>query len=90
LEVFTAVTLKNAVFWDVMRRGSRKNRRFTSVLWLLVSADVPGSPILVTLMMETIHSSKMLVLTKAHGISSQKTTFFIENDVFFADRSEVV
>jgi hypothetical protein len=27
-EVFTAVTTKNAVFWDVMPCGSCKNRRF--------------------------------------------------------------
>jgi hypothetical protein len=28
LEVFTAVTMKNGVFWDVMPCGSCKNRRF--------------------------------------------------------------
>jgi hypothetical protein len=28
LEVFTAVTMKNGVFWDVMPCGSHKNRRF--------------------------------------------------------------
>jgi hypothetical protein len=27
-EVFTAVTMTNGVFWDVMPRGSCKNRRF--------------------------------------------------------------
>jgi hypothetical protein len=27
-EVFTAVTMKNGVFWDFTRRGSCKNRRF--------------------------------------------------------------
>jgi hypothetical protein len=27
-EVFTAVTMKNRVFWDVTPRGSSKNRRF--------------------------------------------------------------
>jgi hypothetical protein len=27
-EVFTAVAMKNAVFWDVMPRGSCKNRGF--------------------------------------------------------------
>jgi hypothetical protein len=27
-EVFTAVTMKNGVFWDVTPRGSFKNRRF--------------------------------------------------------------
>jgi recombination DNA repair RAD52 pathway protein len=28
LEVFTAVTMKNGVFWDVTPYGSCKNRRF--------------------------------------------------------------
>jgi hypothetical protein len=28
VEVFTAVTMKNGVFWDVMPCGSCKNRRF--------------------------------------------------------------
>jgi hypothetical protein len=28
LEVFTAVAMKNAVFWDVTPCGSYKNRRF--------------------------------------------------------------
>jgi hypothetical protein len=27
-EVFTAVTMKNGVFWDVMQCGSCRNRRF--------------------------------------------------------------
>jgi hypothetical protein len=35
------------------------------MLWLLVTAKVPSSPILVTLMMEVIHSSETLVLTRA-------------------------
>jgi hypothetical protein len=34
--------------------------------WLLVTANVvPGSPSLATLMMDVIHSSEMLVLTRA-------------------------
>jgi hypothetical protein len=36
-----------------------------SVLRLLVTANVPSSPILVTLMMEAIHWSKTSVLTRA-------------------------
>jgi hypothetical protein len=36
------------------------------VLWLLVTANVvPGSPILVAVMMVALHSSETLVLTKA-------------------------
>jgi hypothetical protein len=30
-EVFTAVTIKNGVFWDVTLRGSCKNRRFGGI-----------------------------------------------------------
>jgi hypothetical protein len=37
-EVFTAVTMKNAVFWDVATCGSSKNRRFgkcvASIFWV--------------------------------------------------------
>jgi hypothetical protein len=35
-----------------------------SVRRLLVTANVPSSPILVTLMLEALHSSETLVLTK--------------------------
>jgi hypothetical protein len=35
------------------------------VLWLLVTVNIPSSPILVTLMMETIRSSETLVHTGA-------------------------
>jgi hypothetical protein len=47
-------------------RQARNNIVFLhSMLWLLVTANViPSSPILVTLMMEEIHSSKMSVLTR--------------------------
>jgi hypothetical protein len=38
---------------------------YCSILWLLVTADVPSSPILLTLMMEVIRSSKMSVLSRA-------------------------
>jgi hypothetical protein len=59
-----AVTMKSAVFWDVTPCGSCKNRR--NLHRLLVTANViPSSPILVTLIMEAISSSKTLVLTRA-------------------------
>jgi hypothetical protein len=94
-EVFTAVTMKNAVFWDVTPCDSCKSRRFggtyrfhhqgdknrrsrnvssnsvsrivflRSVLRLLVTANVPSSPILVTPMMEATRSSETSVLTRA-------------------------
>jgi hypothetical protein len=54
-----AVTMKNAVFWDVMPLY------FCSVRWLIVTANaVPSSPILVTLMMEALRSSETSVLTR--------------------------
>jgi hypothetical protein len=56
-EVFTAVTMKNGVFWVVFLRSIRR---------LLVAACiVPSSPILVTLMKEVPGSSKTLILTRA-------------------------
>jgi hypothetical protein len=61
---------KTAIIWDVTPCGSCKNRcleeHITScVLWLLVTANVPSSPILVTLMMEALGSSETSVLTRA-------------------------
>jgi hypothetical protein len=45
---------------------------------LLITANVPSSPILGTLMMEALSSSETSVLTKSiHGVTSQKTPFFI-------------
>jgi hypothetical protein len=38
-EVFTAVTMKNGVFWDVTPCGSYKNQRFGGTLRLLHQAD---------------------------------------------------
>jgi hypothetical protein len=56
-EIFTVVTMKKAVFWDVTPR---------SMCWLLIMDNVvPSSPILVTLMMETLSSSETSVLTRA-------------------------
>jgi hypothetical protein len=71
-EVFTVVTMKNAVFWDVTSCGSCKNRRtmyiifLRSVLRLLVTSNVvPSSPILITLLIEELRSSETSVLTTA-------------------------
>jgi hypothetical protein len=38
-EVFTAVTVKNGVFWDVTPCGSCKNRRFAGTWRLLHQGD---------------------------------------------------
>jgi hypothetical protein len=54
---------KNAVFWDVTPCDSCKNAR--SEGRLLVTANVPSSPILVTLVMEALISSETSVLTRA-------------------------
>jgi hypothetical protein len=99
-EVFTAVTMKNGVFWDVTPCDSCRNRSFEersaslirvtrigelgtalavnnnrrtlrrktkgSVRRLLVTASVvPSSPILLTLLKETLSSSETSALTKA-------------------------
>jgi hypothetical protein len=78
-EVFMAVTMKNGVIWDVTLCGSCKNRRFRGTYHVHHQSDktqparnninsnhvVSSSPILVTLMMEAIHSSESLVLTRA-------------------------
>jgi hypothetical protein len=84
-EVFAALTMKNAVFWDVMPCGSCKNRRFRGTYRLRhqgdndrrarnnFTAEVSSSPIPVTLMMEAMCSSETSILTKA---TCQKTTFF--------------
>jgi hypothetical protein len=62
-EVFTAVTMKNGVFWDVTLCGCVF---LCSVRQLLVTASVvPSSPILVTLMKEALSSSETSVLTGA-------------------------
>jgi hypothetical protein len=48
-----------------------------SVLRLIFTANVPSAPILVTLMMEELGSSETRFLQEPHGVTSQKTPFFI-------------
>jgi hypothetical protein len=50
--------MKNGVFWDIFLRSVRR---------LLVTANVPSSPILITLMMEPLSSFETSVLTRATG-----------------------
>jgi hypothetical protein len=52
---------------------------------LLVANVVPSSPILVTLMVEALGSSETSILTKPHGVTSQKTTLFIVTAVKTSD-----
>jgi hypothetical protein len=66
-EVFTAVTMKNAVFWDVTLFGASKNQRFRGTHCLHHKGDKNQraiSQILVTLM-EAMCSSEMSVPTRA-------------------------
>jgi hypothetical protein len=67
-EGFTAATVKTAGFWDVMPCGS--------VRQLLVTADVPSSPILITLIWRCHIPSKHQFLQELHSITSQKMEFF--------------
>jgi hypothetical protein len=62
-----AVTMKNAIFWDVTPCGSCKNQHFggTHHNITVTTNVVPSLPILVTLMMEVIHASEMSVLSRA-------------------------
>jgi hypothetical protein len=45
--------------------SNQRTLRRNSVHWLLVMANVPSYPILVTLTMETLSSSETLILTRA-------------------------
>jgi hypothetical protein len=54
-----------------------KLKIISSVLQLLVTADVPSSVILATLMMNAIHSSETSVLTK-HMASNPRRLFFMD------------
>jgi hypothetical protein len=52
-----AVTMKNAIFWDVTPCGVLRS--------LVTDSIVPSSPILVTMMIEAVHFSEMSILTTA-------------------------
>jgi hypothetical protein len=72
LQAFTAVTMKNGVFWVLLRMAlvrtdvSEVFGTLRCLRLLLVTASfVPSSPILVTLMKEALRSSETSVLTRA-------------------------
>jgi hypothetical protein len=44
---------------------------------IVIASVVPSSPIFVALIKEGLSSSETSVLTKPHGVASQKTPFFI-------------
>jgi hypothetical protein len=58
------MNMKNIVLWDVTVCGSCRSRQLYELRWL-VTAEVPSSPILFTLMMEVICSSEKLAFTRA-------------------------
>jgi hypothetical protein len=78
-EVFTAVTMKNGVLWDITPCGSCKNRLYEGLsasfirvtriggpgTTLAVTSIVQSSPIIVTLMKEAQSPSETPVLTRA-------------------------
>jgi hypothetical protein len=47
------------------------------VLWLLVTANVSNSPILVALLMRRYVPPKRRLLQEPRGVTSQKTAFFL-------------
>jgi hypothetical protein len=66
LQIFQLfIVIRNAVFWDVTPCSFGKNRRFR----LLVTADVPRSPILVILMMEAMNSSEPQYLKEPNDVT---------------------
>jgi hypothetical protein len=79
-EVFTSMTMKNAISWDLKPRGSFKNRLFGGTYLLHHHGNKNGRtrdvtrncykvvrslPIVVTLMMKAIRSCETSVLTRA-------------------------
>jgi hypothetical protein len=87
LEVFTAVTMKDYILWDVAPCGSCKNQRFgRTCCHHLQGRKIPlarksvSSLIFSTLKMEVTRSSETSVLTNPYGATSHKTTFSWQDD----------
>jgi hypothetical protein len=59
--------MKNAVFWDVAPRDSCKNRRFASIIRVTRIGELGTLAV----------TSNRSTLQEPHGVTSQKTAFFI-------------
>jgi hypothetical protein len=70
--VFTAVIMKNALFWDVTLCGSCKNRRFGEMYHLYHQGDKNRQA------RRQYVPPKHWFLQESHGITSQKMAFFIQ------------
>jgi hypothetical protein len=76
------VTLVRTDVSEELATDHAAKKYLRSVRRLLVTASVvPSSPILVTLMKEALSSSETLFLQEPHGVTSQKTPFFIDKVV---------
>jgi hypothetical protein len=90
-EVFTAVTMKNAVLWDVAPCRSCVNRRFGGMYRLHLQAGVcshllmlvPRSRIFLPWRRRRYVPPKRRFTQDLHGTRAQKTTFFISYSVSF-------
>jgi hypothetical protein len=76
-DVFTVVTMKKAVFWDIMPRVSCKNRRFVRKLRLHHQGDKNQ--------WRRYVSPKRRFLQESHCVTSQKTALFIELQWLFIE-----
>jgi hypothetical protein len=69
--------------WSGWQESVNQEQRYlqlatdTAYVGCLVTDSVPSSPILVTLMKEALSSPKRRFLQEPHGVTSQKTPFFI-------------
>jgi hypothetical protein len=86
-EVFTVVTMKNGAFWDVTPCGSCKYIVFLRrVRRLLVTANIPSSPILSPWWWRCPVPPKHQFLQEPHDITSQETPFFKWKTVYGRQR----